>query len=382
VLKARWVIITGEYPPQTGGVSDYTRILARALAASGDEVHVWAPAYVEQPADEAGVVLHRLRRGFGIAGLRQLGRELDGLPGPYRILIQYVPHAFGWKAMNVPFCCWLWLRRRTPIWVMFHEVVFPLDRSQALRHNVLGVATRVMARLLIRSSEKIFLSTPAWNPLVRSAGRLGKQIEWLPVPSNLGEVSDPLAVREQRTKLAGPQGILVGHFGTYGLHLRKILCAILPKLLNADPNRRVLLLGRGSESFLEELAGSDAVMRNRITALDGVSSNVASASLAACDLVVQPYQDGISTRRGSAMAALAMGVPIVTNEGFLSEPLWRESGVVRLVSGNSPESFVDAVEDLLYADDLRAALSSASRAFYRAHFAVERTLSKLREYSA
>jgi len=39
-----WAIITGEYPPQAGGVSDYTRIVAEALVAAGDEVHVWTPA--------------------------------------------------------------------------------------------------------------------------------------------------------------------------------------------------------------------------------------------------------------------------------------------------------------------------------------------------
>jgi hypothetical protein len=29
LLMLRWHIITGEYPPQPGGVSDYTRLVAR-----------------------------------------------------------------------------------------------------------------------------------------------------------------------------------------------------------------------------------------------------------------------------------------------------------------------------------------------------------------
>ena len=41
----RWVLITGEYPPAPGGVSDYSSMVARGLAEAGDEVHVWAPAY-------------------------------------------------------------------------------------------------------------------------------------------------------------------------------------------------------------------------------------------------------------------------------------------------------------------------------------------------
>ena len=39
----RWAILTGEYPPQAGGVSDYTRLVAEGLAAVGDEVAVYAP---------------------------------------------------------------------------------------------------------------------------------------------------------------------------------------------------------------------------------------------------------------------------------------------------------------------------------------------------
>ena len=46
-----WNIITGEYPPQPGGVSDYTRLVAHGLADAGDEVCVYAP-----PADASRAI--------------------------------------------------------------------------------------------------------------------------------------------------------------------------------------------------------------------------------------------------------------------------------------------------------------------------------------
>src|SRR5262249_37568110 len=101
--ETTWVILTGEYPPQPGGVADYTRLLARGLAQAGDRVHVWSgPCSAPTPVD-SGVHVHRLPGRFGPASLVQLHRELGRLPGPYRLLVQYVPHAFGMKAMNVPF---------------------------------------------------------------------------------------------------------------------------------------------------------------------------------------------------------------------------------------------------------------------------------------
>ena len=41
--KDCWHILSGEYPPQPGGVSDYTAGLAEGLAKAGAEVHVWVP---------------------------------------------------------------------------------------------------------------------------------------------------------------------------------------------------------------------------------------------------------------------------------------------------------------------------------------------------
>ena len=39
----RWLILTGDYPPQLGDVSDYTRQIACGLAEAGDLVHVRQP---------------------------------------------------------------------------------------------------------------------------------------------------------------------------------------------------------------------------------------------------------------------------------------------------------------------------------------------------
>jgi len=60
-----WALITGEYPPQPGGVGDYTRLVAAGIASVGGEVHVWAPAVPEAPAcTDPGVVVHRLPGHF------------------------------------------------------------------------------------------------------------------------------------------------------------------------------------------------------------------------------------------------------------------------------------------------------------------------------
>src|SRR4051812_29567931 len=126
--KYTWAILTGEYPPQLGGVSDYTRQVAYGLAAAGEDVHVFAPGGFQQPPPTCNVAVHRLPDHFGWRGLRWLGQQLDQLPQPLRVLVQYVPHAYGHRAMNVLFPLWLWSRRRRfEIDLMFHEVAYAYE---------------------------------------------------------------------------------------------------------------------------------------------------------------------------------------------------------------------------------------------------------------
>src|SRR5262245_17027180 len=95
-VRQSWAIITGEYPPTPGGVSDYTRLLAAEMARRGERVHVFAPRAGERRCECGGVVVHDLPDLFGPRSLLAMSRELDVI-GEARILVQYVPHAFGFR---------------------------------------------------------------------------------------------------------------------------------------------------------------------------------------------------------------------------------------------------------------------------------------------
>ena len=91
----RWAILTGEYSPQSGGVSDYTRLVAEGLAAVGDEVAVYAPPQGIGPGSAPpGVRVRRLPDRFGLRGLHWLDREL-ARDRPDRILSNTSPTRSG-----------------------------------------------------------------------------------------------------------------------------------------------------------------------------------------------------------------------------------------------------------------------------------------------
>jgi glycosyltransferase involved in cell wall biosynthesis len=376
----RWHIITGEYPPQPGGVSDYTGLVARELARAGDEVNVWAPQCTQLAAREAGVRVHRLPGHFGPHSLAALDRAL--ITGPNdRILVQYVPHAFGFKGMNLPFCGWLYARRRWNIDVMFHEVTFPRRTAQPLRHNLLGEVTALMARLVGRSAARLFVSSLAWEAILRPLVGQRKPIEWLPVASTIPVIEDRCATKAIRASLAPGGQSVVGHLGTYGLGIRRYLEAALPELLRSD-HVTVILLGRNGAGLREAMVERRPDAADRVQAAGGLTARQLSLHLAACDLMLQPYPDGISTRRTSAMAALAHGRPVVSTIGRLTEPLWSESGALATVSVENSAALVATTKSLLEDGPERERLGLAARRLYQERFHIRHTIDSLRAENA
>jgi glycosyltransferase involved in cell wall biosynthesis len=375
----RWAIITGEYPPQTGGVSDYTRLVAEGLARAGDDVHVWCPCWPGQSPPAPGIQVHRLPDHFGPRGLARLDAGLRDLPRDTRLLVQYVPHAYGCKAMNVPFCWWLQRQRRLPTWLMVHEAAFPLGWGQPVRHMVLGVVTRLMAFLAVRASRRLFVTVPAWRPLLERYVSAGCPIDWLPVPSTLPTEVDPARVRAVRERVAGRPGALVlGHFGTFGPSVAAMVRSVLPAVLRRDENAVALLIGRSAENFANTLREEHLDLAGRLRAAEGLPAAEVADHLAACDVLFQPYPDGVSTRRTTVMSGLALGLPVVTNEGPLSEPLWRASQAVALADGGSPEAMTHSVEFLLRDGPHRNQLGQRARQFYGQHFQLDRVIRVLR----
>jgi glycosyltransferase involved in cell wall biosynthesis len=371
-----WHIITGGYPPQPGGVSDYTRLVAIELARAGDVVNVWAPACgVADPID-AGVAVHRLPGHFGPRAIALLDRQLNR--NPARILVQYVPHAFGFKAMNFPFVSWLYARRRANITVMFHEVAYPVDASQSLKHNLLGMATQKMAAIVARAAGRVFVSTSSWESQLRAISGTAKPIVSIPVPSNLPVAEDCIEAQAIRRRQLPVEGPIVGHFGTYGDSIVKLLDRILPAILVEVPSASAFLIGRNSEVYRERLIARNPQLGGRIAATGMLEEHDASAHISACDLMLQPYPDGISTRRTSAMVALAHGRAVATTLGHLTESLWAESGAVAISPVSEPLENVRLVSHLLLDGKHRKQLGSAGRALYRSKFDISHTVAALR----
>jgi glycosyltransferase involved in cell wall biosynthesis len=373
-----WHIITSEYPPDVGGVSDYTRQVAEGLARIGDEVHVWCP----RADDRLRVARLHVHPELGSIRPRDLHR-LDGLlsacSAPRRLLVQWVPHGFGYHSMNLWFCLWLARRARRgdEIQLMVHEPYLEFRRGP-LRHLLMAGVHRVMTIVLLAAARKVWISIPAWERLLRPYA-LGRAVpmQWLPVPACVADMST-LSVAAIRLTYAAEGRHLLGHFGSYGEAVTSLLFTRLEPVMDGALAPSLLLLGAGSERFRDALISRHPAWAARVHAAGYLSSSDLTAHITACDLFVQPYPDGITSRRTSAMACLSQGRPIVTTSGHLTESLWAETRAVAIADVDDPAAFASAVIDLLAHDDARVALGVRGQQVYTERFSVNQIVSALR----
>jgi hypothetical protein len=372
------MILTGEFPPGSGGVGDYTAQVAAALAEAGDGVAVFRPPASSEPVAAAGVEVVTLRDHYGPLARGQLGRRLDDVRA--RVLVQYVPQAFGVRGANVSFCRWLRRRfvRGDDIRVMFHEPYFYLSLNPT--HAALAAFQRAMAAILLRSSNRIYLSTAAWQPyLKRYAPRRFSPVV-LPIPSAIPSVNRPECVAAVRGRVLNDGASrLIGHFGTYGDHIAPLVKKTFLSVLRRDASVAALCIGARSYEFARDLASSAPELEQRIHATGRMPADEVSVQLQSCDVLVQPYPDGVTTRRTSVMAALVNGRPVVTTDGDLTESVWRESSAAALVPAADTDAMVSAVRRLAGDAAARASLGARASATYAQHFALERTIAALRD---
>lgn len=370
-----WHIVTGEYPPQPGGVSDYTYLLAEALADAGEDVHIWSPSRCVTASASAGIEVHSLPSKFGLRWLLALHRGLAQRSARERVLlVQYVPHMYGWKSMNLAFCGWLAMRSEANLWVMFHEVAFPFRKGQPWKHHLLAVVHRVMAWMILRSANRSFTSTDGYkDQLMRIAPNA--PVDLLRIFSNVpfkraADVSNRLKSPE---RAAGP---VVGVFSNFNAAICQLLETTLPVLLDHS-GLRVLLIGPGHD-FVERFSGKFPMLQYQLRSTGHVSALEAGPYFQNCDVLLQLYPEGACLARGTLVAALASGVPVVTTQGPLTGPLLKSSGAVAL-SDADPHAIRDTVLDLLSDTAAAQRLGAAGRRLYESDFDISVTLAALSE---
>jgi glycosyltransferase involved in cell wall biosynthesis len=321
------------------GIRDHTGLLAASL-----ERRTGAPVSVERR------VSARLPKG-------SLARDADA------VVVQYSPFCYGrWG-----FAPWLPLRllrsrlrrhSRPRVVLLVHEPYVPLSGGRAL---VMGLWQRLQLEALRLVSDVVMVSIERWaEDLARR--RPPRPVRHMPVGSNLPDMRHARA--EARGELgADADALVVAIFGRIhpGWQLDHAVTAIHAL---AEAGHRVVVLSLGAEA--PPLPGMNGVP---VHAPGALPADELARRLAAADLFLAPFLDGASTRRGTLMAALQHGLPVVATDGPLTDDQLRRAELaLALAPADDPARFAAAACDLAADPARREAMAREARALYVAEF--------------
>lgn len=371
-------MITCEYPPQTGGIADYSREVAAGLSRAGIPVRIWAPGDEDRPAGlSSRVTVVRSLGRFGLPSLVRTARKMRRAGAGRRLLLQWEPVGYGFLSVNVLFCLWIaWqVFWGAQLIVMFHETFLSYSKKTPKRF-LAATLQRLMAFLLVHSARKVFVSTESGAEAVRKLSLTRNKVEHLPVFSNIDSASDS-SMRIRRCDFVSEGETLVGHFGRYNSQTEGLVLPTVAALLRRSKSVHVLFAGECAEQYNTTLIEAHPELKHRIHSAGVCTPGDVSSVFAACDFMFQPYPDGITTRRSTAMAALANGCFFVSNKGAASEELWQRTAAVHFLRGRTPEEQAGEMDSIARSPERVARGAEEAAEFYRRHFSVERTLSTL-----
>jgi glycosyltransferase involved in cell wall biosynthesis len=290
------LFVTGEYPPDIGGVGDYTASLRSALGSCG-----WSSEVVT-------------RRQVPRWDSRALGWFVRHAPPRGVVHIQFQAGAFDLLG-DVCLLPMLLHRVRPHVRTVttFHDTRVPYLFPRAGRLRALAV------QLLARSSD-VVIAADAHD--VQTLGGPSPRHVQVPIGSNVpcsppGRY-DRLAFRRQLG--LEEDDLAIVYFGllnaSKGLDL---LLGTFERLRSVRLQTQLLLLGGevGASDPTDRLTASSVADRIARLGKDvlrpgWLPSENLSAHLLAGDVALLPYTDGASARRGSLLACAAHGLPIVS----------------------------------------------------------------------
>lgn len=365
-------LISGEYPPMEGGVGAFTQEIAKALAALGHTIHIITSRQARPPSPERriGALLEPVDIGFAQLHPRVrrwrwpslatvadivLRHELDV------VNIQYQAAAYHMRSPAANFLPWR-LKGLVKTAVTFHDLRVPylFPKAGRLRQKAVYFMAR-QAHGCITTNEADYQ---------RLQALLETPLAQIPIGSNITTYQPNHIEIEEVRDLWGLQSsdCLLGYFGF--LNESKGADSLLHTLAGLDSSTHLLFIGgqtgssdaRNNESFLAQTRQliSELALDERVHWTGFVPEQRVSTFLAAADLMVMPYRDGVSLRRGTLMAVLAHGRPLITTEPATSTPELVHGQNVWLVPAADQVALAQAIQTLLADPPLRQTLGQGA----------------------
>ena len=361
-------ILSSTFPPQANGkmcgIGDYTYHLAQNLAPYHFEIDILTTTtYVGPKQINSSLRVLPLIDKWQMTTLKILRNVWHN--NAYDLLSwQYQPAIYGskWSLYNSTLA---WLAQRySRLITTFHTLTYPSPFSPT-RLNALAISA--LSHQIIVTNQKHRQELLTLYPAAKNKHHL------IPVGSNILPSQESWQKRDDiytqvREKLGiAPSQILISNFGLiYPDKNLETLVRTVGKLHASGYPTHLLLMGQvrqSSRTYLAEIKTlvQQEGLESHVTWVHDCPVDEVSDYLFASDIYAVPYKDGLTTRRTSALAGMAHGLPTVATRGPATPDIFVTEENVVLTPLDNENAFFQALLNLVTSSEKRHMLGKAAR---------------------
>jgi glycosyltransferase involved in cell wall biosynthesis len=333
------IALLGRADTPTDALEDYCNWLKRALEQQGQPMEILRVPWATNGR---------------LSAFKWVRREARNWRGRW-VLLQYT--ALGWSQRGFPIgaalTLWIARRRGAKCAIVFHDAI-PYSAPWFVARIRRAVQVWVMRKLYSLASHS-FMTVPIEN--VSWLSHPAAKAEFIPIAANLSGTlvkwNDVDRIHENNS----PKTVAV--FGITGPPQlqpeAELIAKIVRQAADKQKNVRLLVMGRNAKD-------SEAPLR---TALAGTNVELEVHGVLPAEEIEHRLSEadallfvrgGISSRRGSALAGIACGLPVVAFQGPETGPPVTEAGVILAAEGDRialANNLVRVLSDDALRSDLR-----------------------------
>lgn len=340
-MSETWLAVLGRHDYPTDAVQQFCIYLARALQPNGVLLEIEHVAWVES--------------GWRRAAARLVERASKSEAN--WLLVQYT--ALAWSRRGFPLRLLQLLsalkNSGSRIAVVFHDVL-PFSGTRLVDRLRRSLQVYVMRRLVALADLAILTVPPEKAAWLRAAS---VRTVFIPVAANLANPERAQLLSNSTSARTPTVAVFTVTSGLRCHHEVEEIAEAVRYAAQHIGRVNLVVFGRGSEDaenpLREQLRGADIELKvHGLCDADRVVQLLSEAD------VLLFVRGAISTRRGSALAGIACGLPVVAREGAETDSLISEAGVV-LVPAHERHGYGPALLRVLTEPGYREELAGRSR---------------------
>jgi len=340
-MTQKCIALLGRQDAPTDAVEEYCRYLGEALRAHDFEMEMVRVEWVED--------------GWPTA-MRDLERHAHAWRGSW-VLVQYTALAWSERGFPLRFLRVLRILRQAGarVAMVYHDVL-PYEGSRTIDKLRRRAQTHAMSEALRSCDLGVFTVPMSKIPWI---GAKHRRAIFIPVGANLPQPETAWTLRNGETNHLPTIAV----FGITGGEGAVWEIASISEALHIVTERlgrlRLVVMGRHSDTAEKALTNLMDKQPIEVSALGVLPGAEIVRQMGCCDVLLF-VRGGISSRRGSAIAGIACGLPVVAFDGPETASPITEAGVVfadRKRQGGLGEALLKVLSDGEY----RASLAERSR---------------------